>query len=123
MQNQNESKTQNKEQKRYQPCGALWKKKTADGRGFLSGRFTMLDEFGVSKDYSVSVWPNRKKTDGDNQPDFNVDYDTQTIKNSPARKKSSETQSPSPTSSVAAQNKAEELLDNPFKEADDEKIL
>ncbi len=119
MQNQNENKTQ----KRYQPCGALWKKKTADGRGFLSGRFTMLDEFGVSKDYSVSVWPNRKKVDGDNQPDFNVDYDTQTIKNSPARKKPSEAQSLSPSSSIAAQNKAEELLDNPFKEADDEKIL
>ena len=113
--------TKEKEQKnyRYQPCGALWKRKTADGRGYLSGRFTMLDEFGVSKDYSVSIWPNREKIDGDNQPDFNVNYDTQNIKNSPVRKASPGAESAElvelPKSSVAAQNKAEQLLGNPFE--------
>ncbi len=120
-----ENKKQEKDQKnyRYQRCGGLWKKQTADGRGYLSGRFTIVDDFGISKDYSISVWPNKGKIAGDTKFDYTIDYDTQGTKNSPARKKPPEAEPLSPASSVAAQNKAEELLDNPFKEADDEKIL
>lgn len=105
-----------KEQKnyRYQRCGGLWKKQTADGRGYLSGRITFVDEFGISKDYTISVWPNKNKVAGDTKFDYTIDYDTQATKPSTARKKPPEVQSPA--SSVAAQVKAEELLDNPFKE-------
>ncbi len=105
-----QNKTQEKanKNKRYQPCGVLWKKKRDDGSGYLSGRFTMLDEFGISKDYSISVWPNRNMVEGKNSPDFVIDYDTQGTKNSPARKK--------PPEVVSAPSEKSELLDNPFQD-------
>lgn len=106
MQNENQNKTQEKEQKnyRYQRCGGLWKKQTADGRGYLSGRITFVDEFGVSKDYSISVWPNKTKVAGDTKFDYTIDYDTQNIKNSPVRK-----------ASPSAESAAQQLLSNPFE--------
>lgn len=109
-----------KEQKnyRYQRCGGLWKKQTTDGRGYLSGRITFVDEFGVSKDYSISVWPNKNKIAGDTKFDYTIDFDTQATKPSPARKKSPEAQISA--TSIAAQTKAEELLDNPFKKENTE---
>ena len=109
--------TKEKEQKnyRYQRCGGLWKKQTADGRGYLSGRITFVDEFGVSKDYSISVWPNKTKVAGDTKFDYTIDYDTQSVKNSPVRKTIPGTELLElPKSSIDAQNKAEQLLGNPF---------
>lgn len=109
-----------KEQKnyRYQRCGGLWKKQTSDGRGYLSGRITFVDEFGVSKDYSISVWPNKTKVAGDTKFDYTIDYDTQSIKNSPARNSSSSAESMElPKTSTAAQNKTEQSLSNPFEKA------
>lgn len=122
--------TKEKEQKnyRYQRCGGLWKKQTADGRGYLSGRITFVDEFGVSKDYSISVWPNKTKVAGDTKFDYTIDYDTQNIKNSPGRKvppggAESTGLAELPKSSVAAQNKAEQLLGNPFEKEAVDKLI
>ena len=118
-------KEQKNANKRYQRCGGLWKKQTADGRGYLSGRITFVDEFGVSKDYSISVWPNKTKVAGDTKFDYTIDYDTQNVKNSLARKASLGAESlEMPKSSVAAQNKAEQLLSNPFeKDNNSDKLI
>lgn len=75
---------------RYKRIGVLWKRQTADNRGYLSGRLTMSDEFGISKDYSISIWPSRNKVAGDNNPDYVIDMDTENIKNSPPPKKVTE---------------------------------
>jgi hypothetical protein len=101
-----------KEQKnyRYQRCGGLWKKQTSDGRGYLSGRITLEDEFGISKDYSISVWPNKNKIAGDTKFDYTIDFDTQATKPSPARKKAPEVEQPQPP------------LENPLKEREEKLI-
>lgn len=70
---------------RYQRAGGLWKKETKDGRGYLSGRFTIKDQFGVDKDYYISVWPNRNKVEGDTKFDYHIDYDTEATKNAKPR--------------------------------------
>lgn len=72
---------------RYKRIGVLWKKQTTDNRGYLSGRLTMSDEFGISKDYAISIWPSRNKTSGDNNPDYVIDMDTERTKSSPLPKK------------------------------------
>lgn len=76
---------------RYKRIGVLWKRQTADNRGYLSGRLTMSDEFGISKDYSISIWPSRNKVTGDNNPDYVIDMDTENVKNSPLPKRVAET--------------------------------
>lgn len=121
MQEQNKTEQKSNINKRYQSCGALWKKKRDDGSGYLSGRFTMPDEFGISKDYSISIWPNRNKVEGKNSPDFVIDYDTQGTKNSPARKKPPETNPPA--TSAATQSKEEESLGNPFEKERSDNLI
>lgn len=80
------AKPEYKKNERYQKAGGLWKRQTTDGRGYLSGRMTLVDEFGCSKDYSISVWPNRSKVAGDTKFDYSIDLDTQATKPSPPRK-------------------------------------
>lgn len=49
-----------------QNIGVLWKRKTQDGKVFLSG--VLRD---ISGDIQIAVFPNNRK-DKDNQPDFNI---------------------------------------------------
>lgn len=46
----------------------------------------MADEFGISKDYAISIWPSRNKVAGDNNPDYVMDMDTERVKTSPPKK-------------------------------------
>lgn len=104
------------EPKRYQKIGVLWKRQTTDNRGYLSGRITMIDEFGMSKDYPISVWPNDKKAPGDKNPDYKIDLDTQGVRPTPSFDKRSAAVASSPpqadvdSSQAATPPKAEPLI-------------
>lgn len=62
----------NNEKTKLQEAGAFWIKKSKTGNNFLTGSVKSKD----GEEIKVIVFKNKYKTEGSNQPDYRVYFDT-----------------------------------------------